>query len=45
MVDYGRVYGELTLHTYLERNLANGESLANALTGTADNNTLENLDT
>ena len=39
------VHGELTLHTNLERNLTNGESFANALTGTTDNNTLEYLDT
>ena len=45
VVDYGRVYGELTLHTYLEGNLTNSEGLANAFTGATDNNTLENLDT
>jgi len=44
VVNDRRVDRELTLDADLERNLADVEGLANAVPVTADNNTLENLD-
>ena len=45
VVDYRRVDRELTLDADLERDLSDVEGFADAVTVTADNNTLENLDT
>jgi hypothetical protein len=39
------VYWEGTLNADLERNLANGESLANSVAAAGDYNSLEDLDT